>query len=113
MRARSEHGQGTVELVALLPLGLLLALVVAQALAAGRCRELAGHAAAAGAAALLQDADPHASARRALPGWSRARLRVTVRGRSVRVRLAPPSLIPGVAGPLRTTVVADAGPPAT
>jgi uncharacterized protein (UPF0333 family) len=65
----SERGQASVELAALLPLVLLVALVVAQLLAAGRCRELAGQAAAAGAAAVLQDEDPAVAARRALPGW--------------------------------------------
>ena len=112
MSSTSETGQGTVEFVALLPLVLLIALVAAQLLAAGRCRELAGHAAAAGAAALLQDADPRASARQVLPGWSRSRLRVAVQGRSVRVSLTPPTLLPGLASALRTTAAADAGPSA-
>ncbi len=107
-----ERGQAGVELVALLPVLVLGALVVAQLLAAGRCRELAGHAAAAGATALLQDEDPVAAARRALPGWSRRRLNVTVRGRSVRVALRPPGILPGAADHLWTRVRADAGPAA-
>jgi len=109
---RSVRGQATIELLAVAPLVLLVALVVAQLLAAGACRELAGNAAGAGAAALLQDRDAAAAARAALPGWSRARLSVRVRGRVVRVELRPPSLLPGLAGRLRTVVVADAGPPA-
>ena len=100
------------ELVALLPVLLLGALVVAQILVAGRCRELAGHAAGAGATALLQDEDPAAAARRALPGWSRGRLAVTVRGRVVRVALRPPGLLPGIASALGSRAQADAGPPA-
>lgn len=106
----AQRGQASVELVALLPLLLLVALVVAQLLAAGRCRELAGHAAAAGAIALLQDEDPAAAARRALPGWSRGRVDVRVRGRVVRVTLRPPGLVPGLAPALGTRVQADAGP---
>lgn len=106
----SQRGQASVELVALLPLLVLVALVVAQLLAAGRCRELAGHAAAAGAAALLQDEDPGRAARRALPGWSRSRLDVVVRGRVVSVALRPPGLLPGLGNALRTRVQADAGP---
>lgn len=105
-----DRGQAGVELVALLPLLVLAALLVGQLLAAGRCRELAGHAATAGATALLQDADPVAAARRAVPGWSRSRLRVTVRGRRVVVALRPPGILPGVAGLLWTRVHADAGP---
>jgi hypothetical protein len=107
-----ERGQATVELVALVPVVLLVTVVVAQLLAAGRCRDLAGHAAAAAAIALLQDADPALAARRALPGWSRSRLRVRVQGRSVTVTLAPPALVPGLAAALRSTAGADAGPAA-
>lgn len=107
-----ERGQAGVELVALLPVLVLGALVAAQLLAAGRCRELAGQAAAAGATALLQDEDPVSAARRAVPGWSRSRLTVTVRGRRVRVALRAPGIVPGAAGLLWTRVQADAGPAA-
>lgn len=107
-----ERGQASVETVALLPLLLLVALVVAQMLAAGRCRELAGHAAAAGASALLQDGDPRRAAREALPAWSRSRLAVVVSGRRVRVVLRPPGLLPGLGDALVATARADAGPAA-
>lgn len=106
----AQRGQASVELVAVLPVLLLVALVCAQFLAAGRCRELAGHAAGAGAAALLQDGDPRQAARGALPGWSRGGLGVAVHGRSVAVTLDPPGLVPGLARALRTRVVASAGP---
>ena len=109
---RSARGQATLELLAVVPLVLLVALAAAQLLAAGACRVLAGNAAGAGAAALLQDRDPAAAARAALPGWSRGRLSVTVRARQVRVELRPPSLVPGLAERLRTVVLADAGPAA-
>ena len=107
---RREQGQASVEFVALLPLLVLMALVIGQVLAAGRCRELAGHAAGAGAAALLQDGDPVRAARQALPGWSRRGLDVTVRGRRVAVTLRPPGLLPGLPGLLRARVSAWAGP---
>lgn len=107
-----ERGQASIEMVALLPLLLLVALAAAQALAAGRCRELAGHAAAAGASALLQDADPRRAARAALPGWSRSRLAISVSGRRVSVVLRPPGLLPGLGEALAAEARADAGPAA-
>src|SRR3954464_9656634 len=68
-----EGGQASVELVALLPLATLVALAIGQLLAAGSARELAGNAAEAGAAALLQGSDPTAAARAPLPGGARGR----------------------------------------
>ena len=109
--ARSE-GQASVELVAAIPILLAVTLAAAQLLAAGLCRELAGDAAGAGAAALLQSRDPEAAARRALPGWSRGQLRVTRHGRELRVTISPPSLVPGLARLLSVEARADAGPPA-
>ena len=109
--ARSD-GQASVELLAAVPIMLAITLAAAQVLAAGLCRELAGEAAGAGAAALLQSRDPQAAARRALPGWSRGQLRVTRRGRELRVAINPPSLVPGLARLLSVEAHADAGPPA-
>jgi hypothetical protein len=109
-RVRGERGQASVELVALTPLVVAIVLAAAQVLAAGAARELAGHAAGAGAVALLQGADAEAAAREAVPGWSRGRLRVRVDGRRVRVRLRPRAFVPGLAGLLETTGAADAGP---
>jgi hypothetical protein len=103
-------GQATVELVALLPLAALIALTIGQLLAAGSARELAGNAAEAGAAAILQGADPTAAARDALPGWSRDRASVQVEGRRVEVRLRPRVVAPGLADRLEATATADAGP---
>ena len=110
MSARSESGQASVELVALAPLLLAVVLAAAQLLAAGAARELAGHAAGAGAIALLQGTDPAAAAREAVPGWSRGRLDVRIDGRLVRVRLRPRSFLPALGGLLESTGVAHAGP---
>jgi hypothetical protein len=109
---RQEGGQATVELVGLLPLAVLVALVIGQLLAAGAARELAGHAAEAGAVALLQGDDPKAAARDAVPGWADDHVTIAVRERTVRVRLQPISVVPGLADRLTATVVADAGPKA-
>ena len=105
-----SRGQASVELVGVLPLVVLLALLLGQLLAAGAARELAGNAAEAGAAALLQRRDPAAAARDALPGWSRRRTSIAVEGRVVRVALRPPGLLPGLGGVLEAHAAADAGP---
>ncbi len=106
-----EGGQASVELVALLPLAALVALAIGQLLAAGSARELAGNAAEAGAAALLQGSDPAAAARAALPGWSRERTTVSVAGRRVEVHVRPRTLVPLLAERLEASAAADAGPP--
>ncbi len=105
-------GQASVELIAAIPVLLAVTLAAAQLLAAGLCRELAAEAAGAGAAALLQSRDPQAAARRALPGWSRGQLRITRRGRELRVAISPPSLLPGLGRLLSVEARASAGPPA-
>ena len=104
-----DSGQASVETVALVPLLLAVALAAGQLLAAGMAREVAGHAATAGAAALIQGRDGRQAARLALPGWARERARVAVSGRRVTVRLRPPGPRP-VAGVLEAGRVADAGP---
>lgn len=104
------RGQAAVELVALVPLALLIVLAGAQLVAAGAARELAGLASEAGAAAMLQGDDPARTARSALPGWTRDATGVRVIGRQVTVTLRPPSIVPGLAGLLRAEETADAGP---
>jgi hypothetical protein len=110
-RSCAACGQASVELVALLPLAALIALAIGQLLAAGAARELAGNAAEAGAAALLQGGDPAAAARDALPGWSRERAAVHLAGRRVEVHVRPRTVIPVLAGRLEASAAADAGPP--
>jgi hypothetical protein len=109
--ALGSPGQASVELVALLPLALLIALGIGQLLAVGAARELAGNGAEAGAAALLQGTDPEAAARHALPGWSHDRAAIRVAGRRVEVRLKPRTIVPVLADHLEAAVAADAGPP--
>jgi hypothetical protein len=112
LRRRGEGGQSSVELVALLPLLVVVALGVAQLLAAGVGRELAGHAAENGAIALADGEDATQAVRDALPGWAKSRVRVSVRGRQVRVRLTPVTVFPGAGEALRSEARADAGPSA-
>jgi hypothetical protein len=106
----NERGQATVEVVALLPLVVAAALAITALLAAGQARELAGHAATAGAMAMLQGGDPVDAAHAAAPGVPRARMSVRVRERTVRVRIRPRAPFGLPARLLEATVVADAGP---
>jgi hypothetical protein len=106
---RASSGQAAVELVALLPLVVAVGLAILQALAAGVAVELAGHAAQSGAVAIAEGRDGAAAARAALPGWTHARLHVEVDGTRVRVRVMPPSLLPGAGARLAASAWADAG----
>ena len=63
----------------------------------GLGRELADHAAEAGAVAVLQGADPEAAARAAVPGWSHGRLDVVVAA-APRPRAAAPACAAAGAG---------------
>ena len=105
----AERGQASVELVAMLPVAAVVMLTALQVLAAGATHELAGHAAGAGAVALLESRDTEDAARDAVPDWSRGAMRVTVKGSVVSVRLRPRTLVPGLAGKLESTSRADAG----
>jgi hypothetical protein len=107
---RCDAGQACVEFVALVPLLAVIALSVAQLLAAGAVAELADHAAGAAAVAILQDADPAAAARDAVPGWSRRRMTVRVVGRRVHVQMRPPSPLAAISKLLRADATASAGP---
>src|SRR5688572_25732698 len=73
---RCARGQATVELVALLPLLVLLALGVWQAAVAGHAIWSAGAAARAGYRALAVGADWRAAALRVIPARARASARV-------------------------------------
>jgi hypothetical protein len=108
--APATAGQASVELVALLPLAVLVSLTIAQFLAAGAAQETAGNAAEAGAVAILQGTDPAAAVRAALPGWSRDRTTVQIARRRVEVRVRPRAVVPLLADHLEAVASADAGP---
>jgi hypothetical protein len=107
IRGRSmEAGQASVELLAVLPLLVALALAVFQLLAVGYSSVLASNAAEAGALALAAGGDARAGVREALPGWSRARADIRVSGGKVDVRLRPPALLRALSERLAVTGVA-------
>ncbi len=85
------------EALGAVPAVVLIGLVALQLLAVGYSAVLAGTAAEAGALALAAGGDARAGVRESLPGWSRARARVTVSRGTVRVRLRPPSPLEAVA----------------
>lgn len=101
-----ECGQASLELLGLLPVVVAVALAAAQLLAVGYSSVLAGNAAEAGALALAGGGDARASAREALPGWSRADARVSVSGGEVGVELRPPTLLHALAHRLEVSASA-------
>lgn len=89
--AGGDLGQASVELLGALPVLVVLALFLFQALAVGYAAVLAGNAAEAGALSLAGGGDAEDAARDALPGWSRAGMEVAVDRGRVEVSLEPPS----------------------
>lgn len=106
---RRDDGQASVELVAMLPLAMLVALVLGQLLAAGQAASLAGHASRAAAMALLQGGDPEQAARAAVPGVPSARLSFRRTSSQITVRVTPRRVVPGLAAALTAESRADAG----
>jgi pilus assembly protein CpaE len=105
MRA-STRGQASVELLGVVPVVLLLGLVLLQLLAVGYSAVLAGNAAEAAALAVAGGGEPVEAARAAVPGWSRAHMRVEVSDGRVEVWMRPPTALDAVAKQLE--VHADA-----
>lgn len=101
-----ERGQASVEILGALPAVLLTGLVVFQLLALGYSKVLAGNAAEAGALAAAGGGGAQPAARSAVPGWSRARMRVESRGGRVRVRMRPPSPLRAVGRALEVEATA-------
>jgi hypothetical protein len=109
-RWRSEWGQSSVELVALLPLAFVVGVAVMAVLAARSAAGEAAAAAEAGAMALLQDGSPAQAAQEALPAGARRRASIRVRGRRVLVTVRPAAAPGFVGGALAATAAASAGP---
>ena len=110
MSADRECGQATVELVALLPLVLVVALTGATVLAGLAASEQAGQAAEAGAVALIQGRDARTAARSAIPGQARPRTEIAIAGTRITVTLRPRIPLRFLAAALEATATADAGP---
>jgi hypothetical protein len=104
-RAR-QRGQATIEALALIPVLIVIGLGVLQLLAVGYASVLAGSAAEAGALALAGGADARDAVKEALPGWSRARAEVRVKGGRIEVRLRPPSPLSALSDRLEVSAAA-------
>jgi hypothetical protein len=91
---RSESGQASVELVALLPLLAVVAFALWQAVVAGQAAWLAGASARAAARASAVGGDPRVAAAEVLPGPLRRGLRVEQPSPgTVRLRLRVPAVV--------------------
>jgi hypothetical protein len=93
-RFRSSDGQVAAELVAVVPLLIVVALAVGQLAIAGYALWTAGSAARAGARAAEVGGDAERAARSALPGWLEDGARIETDD-PVGVRLKAPALLPG------------------
>src|SRR4051812_27669083 len=94
-RNRDQSGQASVELVAAIPVLLVVTLLVAQLAVAGYALWSAGAAARAGARAAYVDGDPKAAARSSLPSTLQEGAIIND-GDGVSVRVRAPSLVPGI-----------------
>ena len=93
-RLHSQRGQVAAELVAVVPLLIVVALAVGQLAIAGYALWSAGAAARAGARAAEVGGDAEEAARSALPGWLENGARIDD-GDPIQVRLSAPALVPG------------------
>jgi hypothetical protein len=97
----SERGQASVELLAVLPAAVLVALAGWQLALAGQAIWLTGNAARVGARAQAVGHDPASAARSALPSYLRRGLTVRAEGGRLSVRVAVPLLLRRWRTPLR------------
>jgi hypothetical protein len=107
-----ERGQASIEVIAFLPLVVLVALVIFSVIAAHAADEQAGEAAEAGALMLLQGGgNARDAASDALPKSARRQATITVSGHRVHVAVRAHTVlpIPGLADLLAGEAQADAG----
>jgi hypothetical protein len=110
MTRPGERGQATIELVAMVPVVLVVGLIAGQLALAGHAAWLSAHAARAAARASLVGREPDAAARSALPASMRRGLRVTRAGEGgVHVSLQVPALLPGWRPPARIAATSSLG----
>jgi hypothetical protein len=106
----SETGQASIELVAMLPLALIVGIAILTLLAARAASGQAAAAAQAGAMALIQETDPREAARAALPAAARRRATIRIDDRAIAVTVRPAIQLGFLGDTLSATASADAGP---
>jgi hypothetical protein len=108
--ATRERGQASVELLAALPVVLLVGALVWELALAGQTAWLCANAARAGARARVVGRDARAAARSAVPASLRRGMKVERRsGGAVHVRLTVPLLVRGWEGPVGVGATARLG----
>ncbi|UJA20672.1 pilus assembly protein [Thermoleophilia bacterium SCSIO 60948] len=105
-----EGGQASVELIAVVPALLLAGLIGLQMALAGLSWSHADSAVEAGALAAAGGGEPEAAVRSSLPGWAREGAEIEADGGEVRLRLEPPSIVPGLGDALAVEATAWARP---
>jgi len=109
-RRDTEQGQASIELVAVLPVVLLVAAVMWQLALVGEAAWLSANAARAGARAEAVGRDPEAAVRSALPRALERGLEVErPPSGGVRVSLRVPLLARGWEGPVRVAAASSLG----
>ena len=112
LHLRAEGGQASVELVAMLPVVLLIGAVVWQLALAGHTAWTCAHAARAAARAEAVGRDGRAAARSALPDGLERGLRVSRRGDGrVSVKVRVPLLLRRWRSPVSVSATAALAPP--
>jgi hypothetical protein len=107
---RRDAGQASVELVALLPIVLIIGVAILTLLAARAASGQAAAVAQVGAVALIQDEDAREAARDALPPDARRRATIHLDGRALTVTVRPETRIGFLGDALSATASANAGP---
>jgi hypothetical protein len=109
-RHDSEQGQASIELVAVMPVVLLVAAIVWQLALVGEAAWLTANAARAGARADAVGRDPGAAVRSALPAGLERGLEVDrLEPGGVRVSLQVPLLLGAWEGPVRVAAASSLG----
>jgi pilus assembly protein CpaE len=105
-----EHGQATIELVAMVPVVLAMGVIAWQLALAGHAAWMSAHAARVAARASLVGRDPTVAARSAVPASMRRGLTVTrPREGGVRVTVPVPGLLPGRGSPAHVAATSSLG----
>ena len=102
----AERGQASIELLAAVPLVVVVAVLCLQLLATGYALTLADGAVEAGAIALASDLPAEPAVEAALPGWARDRIELERTGGRLVVRLRPPSPVAAVGRALEVSSTA-------